>query len=137
VSHSSLVLLSTNKVYDLINYTTYIYVISMACSFVSLIYLRIKKPHLPRPLRLPLVVPIVFCLVLLLLLAFPIYLTPWDTAFCFGFMASGVPVYAILVWRERKIVWICRLEVTLTRLVQKAFLALPEDKLGEELKVGQ
>ena len=96
---------------------------------------RFSQPDLPRPFRLPLALPLFFVLVLAVLLAFPVYFRPAATGLCFAFVASGLPVYFLLVRPEEKPVWLASAEQWTVHAVQKLFMAVPEEEEEEEDKV--
>jgi hypothetical protein len=78
-------------------------------------------------------VPIVFFLLLLVLIGYPLYEVPFETGLCFVLTATGVPVYFLLVRTNSRCVpwsrpeWIYRLDTAITHFVQKLFLVIPED----------
>ncbi|KAH8927522.1 hypothetical protein BT69DRAFT_1213814 [Atractiella rhizophila] len=59
----------------------------------SLLYLRIREPHLPRPHKTWIITPIIFSCVSLFLVWLPIFSAPMEAASAFGFILLGIPVY--------------------------------------------
>ena len=125
----SIIMLCFANIGILIYYTGYVGTIAQVLSIFVLIYLRVTKPDLERPFRLPLIVPCFALLVLTVLLVYPIYQRPKPTAICFAFVASGIPAF-LLTKLEKKPDFLLKLNMHFTRLSQKLFNALPEDKGG-------
>ena len=88
--------------WKLINYMSFIQWLSVGMSIVGMLYMRYTKPHLPRPIRMPLVIPIVFLVCVLFLLVLPLYAEPYDTGMGILMLCTGVPVYYIgIVWESK------------------------------------
>lgn len=60
---------------------------------MGLVSLRLRKPDMHRPIKLPLILPISFTAGCFLLTAFAIYADFWQAAWGIVFMFAGVPVY--------------------------------------------
>ncbi|KAL4402148.1 L-amino acid transmembrane transporter [Malassezia pachydermatis] len=59
----------------------------------GLLVLRVNEPHLERPFRVWIVIPIVFVMIALFLLIMPVFSAPWEALAAFGFIAVGVLLY--------------------------------------------
>lgn len=89
----SLAMLITSDVYVLINYFSFTLWLWTGIATCGLIYMRITRPNLNRPIKFPLIYPIIFSSSCLILTLFAIYAEPFD-AFCgFALMFVGIPVY--------------------------------------------
>jgi amino acid transporter len=122
------------ELYSLIIYTSYVYGLLSFLSVFVLLKVRFTGSEMERPLRLPVLIPVAYLLVSILLLVLPLYQDPRSTGLSFAFIASGVPVY-FYTRLETKPELLLRLELRVTHFVQKLCYALPEDKV-EEAKVG-
>lgn len=66
-------------------------------SVVPLVWLRWRKPDLPRPYRLPLVLPIAFILICAALMAVAVWQRPVDCGVAVGVSLLAFPVYAVFL----------------------------------------
>ncbi|XP_037088836.1 large neutral amino acids transporter small subunit 2-like [Pollicipes pollicipes] len=97
----TLCMLATSDVYALINYISFVESLFIMLSTAGLLYLRWKMPDAPRPIKVNIVLPILFLLVCVFLVTFPIYMTPVEVGVACGIILSGVPVYLVCVlWRR-------------------------------------
>ncbi|XP_052132897.1 large neutral amino acids transporter small subunit 1-like [Frankliniella occidentalis] len=101
----------------LIEYMSQVLWFFVALSVIGMLVLRWKQPHVPRPIRVPLVVPITFLVVCLSIVVIGAWAMPWQTAMGLLITLSGIPVYFIgVVWT--KPLWMRRFEVCLTKRLQ-------------------
>ncbi|KAF0301396.1 Y+L amino acid transporter 2 [Amphibalanus amphitrite] len=116
----TLCMLVTSDVYSLINYISFVESLFITMSTAGLLYLRWKLPEAPRPIKASLnarflrraapynsqhtvniALPIIFLVVCLFLVTFPIYMTPVEVGVACGIILSGVPVYLVgVLWRR-------------------------------------
>jgi amino acid transporter len=78
--------------YGVAGYTFYFFTV------LGLIILRVKEPHLERPYRTWILIPIIFCCVSLFLLSRAIFAQPVQAVVVMLFIVAGVPIY---YWRVR------------------------------------
>lgn len=97
----SLAMLITSDVYALINYFSFTLWLWTGIATVALIYMRITRPDLNRPIKFPLILPYSFSLSCLILTLFAIYANPFDAACGFLLMFIGIPVYFLQKWLQR------------------------------------
>lgn len=123
----SLLYLTSNDMWVLINYMSFVQWLSVAMSILGMLYLRYKKPDMPRPIKFNIIIPIIFLLICLFLLLVPLYAAPYDTGIGLAIVLSGVPVYCIGVLWKSKPKSFQRFMMKLTHAGQKLLECAPTD----------
>lgn len=68
-------------------------------------WLRWAQPNLPRPIRVPLVFPIVYLLATVFVTVVPMYASPVETGYGILMILSSIPVYLLFIAWKRKPIW--------------------------------
>ncbi|PAA81469.1 hypothetical protein BOX15_Mlig005176g1 [Macrostomum lignano] len=124
----SLVYLTIDDIYVLVNYMGFVNWLAIGLSVSIVLYLRVKRPNDPRPVRVPIIFPIVYTMFTVLLCANAFIGAFWECAMGVVIILTAVPVYLIGVAWTNKPKSLLRWTSDLTRLVQKVFLVqLQED----------
>ncbi|KAM3968724.1 Y+L amino acid transporter 2-like [Aphomia sociella] len=122
----SVIMLIPDNLTSLITYCTVVesFFTTLSCSAV--LWLRYKKPDLPRPIKVQLWMPTVFVTVCAILLVVPIVSEPVAVIAGALMTLAGVPVYFAFV--RSKPEFVKALSVKITHTCQKLFLTAVEDK---------
>lgn len=98
---TSILMLYSANVVALINYFSQILWLSVAACIAGLLWLRVTKPNMPRPIRVNLALPITFLTCCLVLVLLPSFSEPMNLIVGVAITLSGVPVYYIcVVWNK-------------------------------------
>lgn len=98
----SLIYLSTTRIHSLINYLVLVEASFSALSVSTVITLRYKYPDILRPLKVSLILPILYLLVSSLLIFLPIYENFWGALIALSILLFGIPIYYLTYkWKEK------------------------------------
>jgi len=92
----TLLLLLFPDVYSLINYMSFALWLVVGVSVASLLFMRYKQPNLKRPIKVPLVLPVVFLACCIFLVLVPVITEPRQTGIGVVIVLSGIPMYYLI-----------------------------------------
>ncbi|GBM78361.1 hypothetical protein AVEN_217583-1 [Araneus ventricosus] len=64
--------------------------------------LRVKQPHLHRPIKVSLICPIVFLVCCIFLTVVPMFAEPFETRMVLLVMLAGLPVYLVFFYKSKR-----------------------------------
>lgn len=119
----TLVFLCVENVFDLINYYSFMYWLTVGLSIVGQIYLRITRPEMPRPLVFSMAYPIIFCLATLFLVVTPFISDTRDSLIGTAILLTGLPVWYIFIYlgTDKHPKWLRTMCESCTVFMQKLF----------------
>lgn len=128
----SLMMLCTSDLYLLITYSSFVESFFIMLSVMGLLWLRYKKPDMPRPIKVSLVVPITFIIICIFLVVVPIFEKPAEVSAGILITLTGLPAYYFGVVCQKKPLWFTRFFNGLTHTMQKLFMSAKEDNIDEK-----
>ncbi|KAG8252287.1 Y+L amino acid transporter 2 [Homalodisca vitripennis] len=101
----SLVMLCTSDIYALITYSSFVESFFIMMSVSGILWLRHKRPNIPRPIKVSVWIPVFFIVICLFLVVVPIYYKPLEVAVAVAITLTGIPAYLIGVTWTNKPQW--------------------------------
>ncbi|CAG7818170.1 unnamed protein product [Allacma fusca] len=98
----SIFMLISKDVQALIDYLSFVEASFWGMSIAGLLWLRYKRPDLERPIKVSLVLPILFLLVIIFLIVVSVIENQDSIGIALIIVASGIPVYYIFIYWENK-----------------------------------
>uniref|UniRef100_A0A2A4J4H0 Amino acid permease/ SLC12A domain-containing protein n=1 Tax=Heliothis virescens TaxID=7102 RepID=A0A2A4J4H0_HELVI len=124
---ATLMLLLSNNVESLIVYVTAVEALFTLASVAGLLWMRFTRPHLQRPIRVNIVLPISFLIICTFVVICSCFTHPMEVGIGVAFIAIGVPVYFIFIVWQNKPQWMISVCNAFNLACSKIFLCLPED----------
>uniref|UniRef100_A0A8C3SJQ5 Cystine/glutamate transporter n=1 Tax=Chelydra serpentina TaxID=8475 RepID=A0A8C3SJQ5_CHESE len=101
----TMIMLFTGDLYSLLNFLSFARWLFIGLVVVGLIYLRYKRPDMPRPFKVPLFIPALFSFTCLFMVALSLYSDPVNTGIGFAITLTGVPAYYLFIIWDKKPRW--------------------------------
>lgn len=79
-----------------------------------------------RPIKVSLILPVIFLCICAFLVTFPCYVSPWEVSVGLGFVLCGIPVYLVTIAWESKPIWLKKMFNAFNSSCAKLFICVPE-----------
>ncbi|KAM7353767.1 juvenile hormone Inducible-21 isoform 1-T2 [Cochliomyia hominivorax] len=98
----SILMLLSADVYALINYFSSILWLSVVASIAGMLWLRKKRPDIPRPIRVHTALPVIFIICCIVLVLMPSLTQPMNLLIGIAITMAGVPFYYVCIaWNNK------------------------------------
>lgn len=125
----TLALLFIRDVYMLINYVSYVEALFTLFSISGLLWLRRTQPNAKRPIKVNIIVPLIYLLTCSFLVVSSCNQSPTEVGVATLVILSGIPIYYITI--HHPIPLLSRLSQNINRFCQKLFLCVPNQEKFE------
>jgi len=112
-------------VFVLINYYGFVSCLMIFGTLCGLLYLRVTRPDMERPIKAPIALPVVMLIYVIMLIVLTVYQKWWDSVIGVAIMATGLPIYFIFV--KNSYPSLQRKTKKLTVMMQKLLLIVEQD----------
>ncbi|XP_029449362.1 cystine/glutamate transporter isoform X1 [Rhinatrema bivittatum] len=127
----TMIMLFTGDLYSLLTFLSFARWLFIGLAVAGLIYLRYRRPDMPRPFKVPLFIPALFSFTCLFMVALSLFSDPINTGIGFAITLTGVPAYYLFVIWDKKPKWFRRFSDRVTRTLQIILEVVPpEDNRG-------
>ncbi|XP_015267064.1 PREDICTED: cystine/glutamate transporter [Gekko japonicus] len=123
----TMIMLFTSDIYSLLNFLSFARWLFIGLAVAGMIYLRYKRPDMPRPFKVPLFIPALFSFTCLFMVALSLYADPVNTGIGFAITLTGVPAYYLFIIWDKKPRWFRRLLGWITSSLQIILEVVPEE----------
>ncbi|XP_054730586.1 Y+L amino acid transporter 2 [Anastrepha obliqua] len=120
----SMLYLTVSDIFALINYVGFATWLSIGVSVLCLPWLRYAQPNLPRPIRVPLIFPIIYLLATIFVTVVPMYASPVETGYGILMILSSIPVYLVFIAWKNKPIWFQKTMGGFTQGLQKVLMVV-------------
>ncbi|XP_017293738.1 cystine/glutamate transporter [Kryptolebias marmoratus] len=98
--------LFVGDIYSLLNFMSCLRWLFIGVVVLGLLYLRYTKPELPRPFKVPIFIPVVFCFACFFMVFLSLYSDPINTGIGFAISFTGIPAYYIFIYFNNRPKWL-------------------------------
>ncbi|XP_050718094.1 uncharacterized protein LOC126999491 [Eriocheir sinensis] len=123
----SMIMFMTSDVRVLINYMGFTSNLMGVACIGSFFWFRVKKPDLARPIKVWIGFPVIYIVLSACLCVFPVVQQPWQALAALVILGTGIPVYYLLVKRQKKPECLATAMDKITFVCQVLFMAAPEE----------
>lgn len=124
----SLLYLFIGDVYVLITYSSVVETFFIMLSVTAVLYFRWTQPNMNRPIKVNLLVPILFVGICIFLIIVPSYEVPYECGMGALITIAGIPIYFVCVAWKRKPEWFQIKINSFSTIMQKTFMSAKEEQ---------
>nr|XP_046262845.1 cystine/glutamate transporter [Scatophagus argus] len=124
----TLLQLFVGDIYSLLNFMSFLRWLFIGIVVLGLIYLRYTKPDLPRPFKVPLFIPVVFCFICFCMVFMSLYSDPVNTGIGFAISLTGIPAYYIFIHFNNRPQWLQEALDSFNRTLQILLMVVPAEE---------
>ncbi|XP_069484924.1 cystine/glutamate transporter-like [Ambystoma mexicanum] len=92
-------MISIGDLYGLLNFYSFSRWLFMGLATLGLVIHRFRHPELPRPFKVPMIIPLVFTVMCLFIVGMSLYADPVNTGIGCAITLSGLPVYYLTIYK--------------------------------------
>ncbi|XP_040904381.1 cystine/glutamate transporter [Toxotes jaculatrix] len=119
--------LFVGDIYSLLNFMSFLRWLFIGVVVLGLLYLRYTKPDLPRPFKVPIVIPGIFCLTCFFMVFLSLYSDPVNTGIGFAISLTGIPAYYIFIYFNNRPKWLQKALDSFNRTLQILLEVVPAE----------
>ncbi|XP_028666327.1 cystine/glutamate transporter-like [Erpetoichthys calabaricus] len=116
-----------SEVFGLLNFYSICRWLFMGLSTMGLIVHRYRNPDLPRPFKVNLFIPAIFSIACFFIVGMSLYSDPLNTGMGFAFMLTGIPIYFLVVQKQRLPLCFIRAFHIFTKKLQGFLEVIPQE----------
>ncbi|XP_027545824.1 cystine/glutamate transporter isoform X3 [Neopelma chrysocephalum] len=124
----TMIMLFNGDLYSLLNFLSFARWLFIGLVVAGLIYLRYKRPDMPRPFKVPIFIPALFSFTCLFMVALSLYSDPVNTGIGFAITLTGIPAYYLFIVWDKKPKWFRKLLDRVTRTLQILLEVIPSEE---------
>lgn len=118
-----------SDIFYLINLSSHAYWLCITACVIALLWLRKAEPDLHRPIKVNIIVPIIFLIFCLFLVLTPLFTEFWNFLFGIVLTFSGIPIYLICIhWKKHTGAFLGAIADSMQEFCQKFFVTTFPDK---------
>ncbi|XP_039625466.1 cystine/glutamate transporter-like [Polypterus senegalus] len=115
------------ELFGLVNFYSFARWLFIGLTTMGLMVHRYRNPDLPRPFKVYLFVPAVFTVVCFFIVGMSLYSDPVNTGISFALTLTGIPVYFLVVKKQRLPLCVIRAFHILTKKLQILLEVMPQE----------
>uniref|UniRef100_UPI0037E8B16B cystine/glutamate transporter n=1 Tax=Semicossyphus pulcher TaxID=241346 RepID=UPI0037E8B16B len=124
----TMIQLFVGDMYSLLNFMSFLRWLFIGVVVLGLLYLRYTKPDLPRPFKVPLFIPVVFCVTCFFMVFLSLYSDPVNTGIGFAISLTGIPAYYVFIYFNNRPKWLQRALNSFNRTLQIILEVVPAEQ---------
>lgn len=115
-----------DNIYVLINYVSYVEALFTLISVAGLLWLRYKQPKTERPIRVSLILPIIYLIVCLFLVIASCWESPKEVGVGTIIILTGIPIYYLTI--HKPVEWLENTSQAINMWCSKFFICMPNQE---------